>query len=182
MLSDLHTHTIFSVDGEADMEASCRAAVERGLGAVAFCEHYDILPPGMSDPGYPPHFMDDRTYYVLHEARMLEKLALCRAEFAGRLQIVYGVELGQALFDPAAAEAFTRARRFDFILGAQHANSPVSGLLRSRLFGDRPRRACFEEYLSSIVALLRTGGFTDASGPYRPACAPDARARGRHPF
>ena len=46
---DLHVHTNFSCDCEADMETMCRAALSNGMREIGFTEHYDLIP---EDPCY----------------------------------------------------------------------------------------------------------------------------------
>ena len=122
ILSDLHTHTKLSVDGSETVDALCRAALDRGLSAIAITDHWDTFPPGMKDPGYEPHFMDSRDFYLLHEAELLPAIQEARERYGDRLQIVYGVELGQPQLFPEEARAFLDARDFDFVLTSQHLN------------------------------------------------------------
>lgn len=49
MITDLHIHTEFSCDSEADMEQYVKQAIERGMQALCFTDHVDLNP---DDYGY----------------------------------------------------------------------------------------------------------------------------------
>lgn len=121
-LSDLHMHTWLSLDGSERVDALCDAALRQGLGAIAITDHWDGFPPGKRDAGYAPHFMDSRDFWKLHGEKLLPEIAAARDKYAGRLRILYGVELGQPQLDPAETREFLRTHNFDFVLASQHLN------------------------------------------------------------
>lgn len=122
-LSDLHTHTWLSIDGSEQVSALCEAAIRQGLGAIAITDHWDGFPPGIRDTGYAPYFMDSRDFWRLHGEKLLPEIESARERYAGRLHILFGVELGQPQFDPAETRAFLAAYPFDFVLASEHLNS-----------------------------------------------------------
>ena len=78
--ADSHAHSHHSFDSQAPMEAQCRAALDRGLGELCFTEHFSL------DPLAPTYgHMDWEGYRA-------EFLA-CQKEFAGRLDLRWGVEV-----------------------------------------------------------------------------------------
>jgi len=121
-LSDLHTHTWLSIDGDESVEALCAAAVAQGLSAIAITDHWDGFLPGIRDAGYAPHFMDSRDFWALHGAKLKPEIDAARERYDGKLRIVYGVELGQPQFDPIETRAFLAQYDFDFVLASQHLN------------------------------------------------------------
>lgn len=60
------------------------------------------------------HFMDSRDFWDLHGAKLFPEIASAREKYHGRLQILYGVELGQPQLDPVKTRAFLEAH--DLIL------------------------------------------------------------------
>lgn len=121
-LSDLHTHTWLSIDGKERVASLCEAAVRQGLGAIAVTDHWDGFPPGIRDAGYAPHFMDSRDFWRLHGEKLFPEIEAAREQYAGRLRILYGVELGQPQFDPAETRMFLESYPFDFVLASEHLN------------------------------------------------------------
>lgn len=121
-LSDLHTHTWLSLDGSERVGTLCEAALRQGLGAIALTDHWDGFPSGMQDEGYAPHFMDSRDFWALHGKKLWPEIETAREQYAGRLRILYGVELGQPQLDPVETRAFLNAHKFDFVLASEHLN------------------------------------------------------------
>ena len=114
--ADLHMHSRFSSDGKGDLFDMCEAAVERGMSAVAFTEHWDALPAVHAQLPYEP----DSVYYHRYEAMARKAVTDARERYHGRLQIVYAVELGQPHVDPVASRKLLETRDFDFVLGSVH--------------------------------------------------------------
>ena len=143
-LADLHVHSTFSVDGDDEIDALCRAAVDRGLGAICITEHYDLNP---SDEGYG---------YYRYEAYSTA-LAAARERYAGRLEVLKGIEFGEPHRYSAQFE-WARAQDFDVILGSVH-------WLGDTWIGDRGLvdgmrlSAVFERYYREVLAAVRHGGF-----------------------
>lgn len=105
---DYHTHTAFSDDCDVPMEEMIEEAIRRGLTELAITDHYD---PGYQDPEFP--FSPDFDAY--HKA-LLE----AERQYAGRIAIVKGMEIG--IMESQLAECRRAARDFpyDFIIGSFH--------------------------------------------------------------
>ena len=78
--ADLHAHTSFSSDSEEPMENALSAMVEKGLKTVCFTEHMDMDYPGGE--------------FLLDAAAYRSRLVELREEFRGRIEVLFGVELG----------------------------------------------------------------------------------------
>ncbi len=155
-LSDLHMHTWLSIDGSESVGALCEAALRQGLGAIALTDHWDGFPPGVRDAGFAPHFMDSRDFWALHGEKLLPKIEEARERYAGRLRILYGVDLGQPQLDPVQTRAFLDAHRFDFVLASEHLNGDSKDyytLDYTQVDIDALMRECFELEL----AVVRSG-------------------------
>ena len=104
---DYHTHTHFSCDSDATMEAMCQAALARGMREVAITDHADFEPLDVCCGYFRP-----KPYW--------EAIRRCRAAFAGRLTIRAGVECGEAHVYRREIAALLAAHEYDFVLGALH--------------------------------------------------------------
>ena len=106
MRTDLHIHTRFSADSEADMQACCEAAVERGLSHICFTDHLE----------HNPH--DGGTGYYRPEAYFNEVRRLQQA-YKDKITVLTGVEFAEPhLYRAALAQ--TLAQDYDLVLGSVH--------------------------------------------------------------
>ena len=108
MLADSHTHSVYSFDGHSTIAEMCAAAVERGITSLAVTDHYDI--DGILDGFFPD--------YDATSAR-LDFEAAAR-QYAGKVELVRGIELAQPNLRPDEAQAFLRRNAFDFVIGSCH--------------------------------------------------------------
>ena len=104
---DYHIHSRHSFDGEASVSDICRAAIERGMNEIAITDHLDIY----SDKPF-EHILDVKSCY--------EDIERAKEEFAGKLVIKKGVELGQPQVNPKDAERFFEQFEPDFVIGSVH--------------------------------------------------------------
>lgn len=104
--ADFHTHSSFSSDStEPLLEMAC-AAAEKGLKTICLTEHFD--------PDYPGgEFLLDTASYRAELMRVREALS-------GRVEVLFGVELGiMDYLAPKLAE-YAGEWDFDFIIGSSH--------------------------------------------------------------
>ncbi|MCQ2491078.1 MAG: histidinol-phosphatase HisJ family protein [Ruminococcus sp.] len=121
ILMDCHTHTQFSVDSEADINACAERAATLGLTAYAITDHCEC------DAWYPAeHYSEEESrfhesadYAAAFEASVAAVTAL-KEKYSGRMNLLCGTELGQILFDVDAAKAVNSDKRLDFIIGSVH--------------------------------------------------------------
>ncbi len=109
-LCDLHTHTRFSFDGapEATHDAMCRRALEVGLSAIAFTDHCDIN--GEVEGIYDAYRADEA----------FAAMQAVKDKYRGRLNVICGIELGNAHQYPAEAAAVLAAHPYEFVIGSLH--------------------------------------------------------------
>ncbi|MGN1118782.1 MAG: histidinol-phosphatase HisJ family protein [Oscillospiraceae bacterium] len=104
--ADLHTHTSFSTDSDEPLEAMAEAALERGLKTLCITEHMDFdYPTG--------EFMLDTAAYKAEFLRVREL-------FAGRLELLFGVELGIMDYLAPKLRDYLSDWDFDFVIGSTH--------------------------------------------------------------
>lgn len=103
--ADYHTHSRHSPDGSAAMRELADAAVRSGLSELAITDHCDVGP----------------FCYSAFDAKARRREFLeTRGEFAGRLRLVYAVELGEALHNPERAADVLAEDGYDFVIGSHH--------------------------------------------------------------
>ena len=111
-IHDSHIHTKYSFDvkndGSGDIDRIVETAIARGVNEISVCDHYDI--DGIMDGIYPPYTADDAKDDILN----------AKEKYAGKIQINYGIELGQAHARPKEAAEFINKYNFDFIIGSLH--------------------------------------------------------------
>ncbi len=113
LLRDMHVHTHFSHDvphlPETEVDAVIEAAIEKGLGEIALCDHCDLdnIRDGLCAP------------YKTKEIQ--REIASAREKYGDKIKILHGVELGQAHAFPEDASKLIEEAGFDYILGSLHA-------------------------------------------------------------
>ncbi|MDD2960415.1 MAG: histidinol-phosphatase HisJ family protein [Lachnospiraceae bacterium] len=120
MLCDFHMHSSFSEDSDTPMEAMVLQSIRLGLQRICFTEHMDMDYPEQ----YGTFQVDLPSYY--EEVKRLQKI------HQGRIEILFGIELGM---QPHLAEPYSSIIKqypFDFIIASQHL-----------LGGDDPYQPCF---------------------------------------
>ncbi|MCQ2463731.1 MAG: histidinol-phosphatase HisJ family protein [Clostridia bacterium] len=106
-LIDLHIHTDNSPDGHHSPMFMCEEAVSKGVRAVAFTDHYDLT------VDFEKFRYDKRAEHSFFE---VEK---ARNAFAGKILVLKGIELGEALHDLPKTVPILNAG-YDIILGSLH--------------------------------------------------------------
>ena len=120
--SDCHMHTGFSTDSEAPVRSMIDGALERGLKEICLTDHYDKDYPRVPDI--------EGTAFVFDTEEYFRTLAALREEYAGRITVRTGIEIG---LQPHLGEFYReliRSNPFDFVIGSA-AVSPSPRLLRS---------------------------------------------------
>jgi len=141
---DYHIHTNFSCDGHATMAEQCASAIAKAIPEIGFTEHYDLHP-----------LESCRDWLRLDEwAAELDRV---RAEFADRLIVRAGIEIGEPHIYQAEAQAMLRRYPFDYALGSLHwvGQEVVFDLDYFRRPADEAFRLFFEE----LERMTRVGGF-----------------------
>lgn len=147
--ADFHAHTSFSSDSNEPLESAAAAAVNLGLETLCLTEHMDFdYPTG--------EFMLDAAAYRAELMRVREL-------YAGRLELLFGVELGLMDYLAPRLAEYTRAWDFDFVIGSSHlidGEDPYYPPYFDRL-GDRNG---ILRYFESILANVRAFDDFDVYG------------------
>ena len=111
--ADCHTHSKYSYDEIPDVpssqiEALCESAIQAGMEEIAVTDHYDVnavLECGVkADP-----------------AAAGKDINAAKEKYAGRLQVSFGIEIGQAEEYPDHIKDLLSSVNFDYVLCSLHS-------------------------------------------------------------
>lgn len=106
ILSDFHTHSTFSTDGTDKLVEMANSAVEKGLKTICFAEHNDFDYPGGE--------------FLLDTEAYRNELFRVREELSGKIEVLFGVELGLMKHLGERLREYLDGRGFDFVIGSSH--------------------------------------------------------------
>lgn len=107
VIADLHTHSDNSPDGENSVIEMCESAVAHSLSYLAVTDHCEI-----------ERYHEDRYERSLRQSYF--DMVRARSVFAGQLELLRGLELGNAPADWSLARRVMDARHYDLVLGSLH--------------------------------------------------------------
>lgn len=105
---DFHTHSCFSGDSEAPLEAQLKAALDLGLEALCFTDHFDAEYP------------DPDTNFDLDTAPYLKEVAKLQQRFSKQISLYAGVELGLQPHLGNFYSSYCQNWPFDYVIGSTH--------------------------------------------------------------
>ncbi len=105
---DSHTHSSRSFDGHDSVFRMAEAALAAGMHEIVITDHYDVN--GEVENLY-PH---------LDVAALAADVADAKDAFRGKLEITFGIELGQPNQYPEDAAKLLCAYPFEFVIGSVH--------------------------------------------------------------
>lgn len=142
---DLHVHTAFSPDSNMDPRHACIAAAARGLEIIGFADHAEFVAT------------DDAYVGKVDQDRILEMIAGLRREYKGKLEILYGVEIGFIPGREAEIAVYLDSHPFDYAIGSVHY---VDGKLESAWTRGREQTGQdFTPYFQTVLAAAKSGLF-----------------------
>lgn len=144
---DLHTHSWYSFDGSESLSALCRSAVDRKIDVIATTDHCDMMPgpEGIAS-------------YLEAEEKRWEEYSKVRAAYP-ELEVLYGIEIGNAIDCPKRTEQFMESRTFDFVIGAIHFLPDGSDIYVLPYNNAEEIDSMFRQYFESMLKLVQLGGF-----------------------
>lgn len=108
ILTDCHLHSSFSADSEAPMESMIEKGLQLGLTAMCFTEHMDH---GMLENG---------VSFEVDTAAYREGFLKLKEKYRGKIELLFGIELGLEAQYADFLNEYSRAWDFDFIIGSSH--------------------------------------------------------------
>ena len=103
---DMHIHSDHSFDGNPSCMLLCESAVSKGLNGIAVTDHCEIDSKELDFRAFATN-----QYFESYKAKKF---------FEGRLLVMQGLELGQAIYKKELAESILNKFKYDFILGSIH--------------------------------------------------------------
>lgn len=148
-LTDIHTHSAFSADGESPLSQMLDRAAGLGTAFYGVSDHfdYDYLADGVLVHGKPVPMIDAEAYFS--EARRLQKA------YAGRMRVLVGGEFGFSK-TPAAQAMYREAiGRFspDFVVNSVHTVDGADVWFPESFVG-KTRDAAYRGYLEAVLESL----------------------------
>lgn len=112
ILSDCHLHSHHSGDSDTPMEDMIQRSIELGLNTLCFTEHNDFAYPVYPD-------LPEGTFTLNADSYLYELLGL-KEKYAGKIKLLFGVELGMQLEVFRENAIFARSHEYDFIIASSH--------------------------------------------------------------
>ena len=149
-LADYHTHSAASPDGSLTVNQLAEAAVRAGLDEICVTDHVDTVLWGSHAPR--EHF---------DWSGLLAQVPQAREQYAGRLTIRLGAELGEAnlAFD-RAEHLLSHAPKLDFVIGSVHMAGKKFGnfdLYYVEKNSETYYHALIDSYLEDVLELAKWG-------------------------
>lgn len=137
-LYDMHMHTHFSGDSEANPSDMAQKACELGLAGICFTDHMDIdyrETPGLFDLDIPAY---------------KKEIALVKEQFADRLDIGWGIELGLQPYLSEKNSQIIAENDFDFVIGSTHVVKQID-IYYPPYYEGRNEDDCYREYFEETL-------------------------------
>ena len=159
--ADMHMHTWFSTDSEACPRDMADEAVRKGLKTICFTDHFDKDDLEWGEEG----IFDVDAYFV--EMQKLQE------EYAGKLNIRIGIELGLRTYLKDYYEELTKKYPFDFVIGSVHnvpykkdaeGNILYPDPVAEKLFTDRTDKEAYRLMMETTLENVRTSDCFQALG------------------
>ncbi len=140
--ADFHMHSSFSGDSDAPMEQMITQAIRLGMERICFTEHLDL--------DYPPSPDVPADYFLLDTDAYRRELTRCQEQYAGQIEILFGVELGLQPHLKAEHASYVSSHAFDFIIGSSHVCNRQDPYYPA-FFEGRTQEEAYGGYFSSIL-------------------------------
>lgn len=144
-MHDYHMHSLFSCDCQATMQDMCKSAIAQDIPEIGFTEHFDLHPLEPCNNWFRP-------------APWWAEVERCRLEFAGRLTIRAGIEVGEPHIYRAEMDALLAQWPFDYVLGSLHWVGRNS-MFDINYFKQTPRDQAYRAFFIELEQMTRQGGF-----------------------
>lgn len=118
MIPDMHVHTRWSSDSSVPVREQIERAAALGMKQICITDHQDF-----DAPKFPPDYFtfliddkgDDETV-----KKYVDDILEIKEEYAGRIEVLAGIELGIQPHLTEKLNAFADRFPFDFIIGSTH--------------------------------------------------------------
>ena len=146
-LVDIHTHCNLSSDSAAPPEEMAKTAFELGVSHFSLTDHIEL-----------DEFHDGEWDYWAAIDKMQPTFEKLHAEYADKMNIYFGVEIGQPMYNLHVAEKILAEHNYDFIIGSVHRTCHYEhmGKIPDNEFD---RKRVMIEYWEDMLNLVEWGKF-----------------------
>ena len=143
MIADLHVHTEFSCDSDADMERYVKYAIDKKIHMICFTEHVDW---NENDYGY--------NYYM--PERFFQKFNQVKEDYGNYIKIYTGIEFGEPhLYANKLKQLLCFP--YDYVIGSIHWIGNMFPCQKVR--EQYSAKEFYTMYWEEILKAVRQGGF-----------------------
>ncbi len=157
-LIDCHTHTQYSVDSEADINLMLERACELNLAAYAVTDHCEC------NRWYTEEYYKNATTYRYFDfgrdfENSVSAVTVLKEKYSGKLNLLCGIEMGQATQEIDIAEKIVSDKRLDFVIGSIHQipDTEDFALLDYTTLDENALYKLAETYMQEIYKLCKWG-------------------------
>ncbi|MBQ8982318.1 MAG: histidinol-phosphatase HisJ family protein [Lachnospiraceae bacterium] len=140
IIADCHLHSEFSSDSDTPVTTMLEQAFDHQMKYFYLTDHHDI--------DFPPEAANGLTFLLDTDA-YFRRLTELKEQYAGRIEIRYGVELGLMSHITDKLYDYTRKYPFDFIIGSSHLVRGIDPYYPEYYEG-RSETEAYREYFQSI--------------------------------
>ncbi len=107
---DYHTHTYFSFDGDkaSSPDALCESAIRHGVTDLAITDHFEC------------NYKTDAIAPPYNALSAYEAIMASKEKYKNKLNLTYGIEMGQANQCPNEAKELLDSFPFEFVIASIH--------------------------------------------------------------
>ena len=140
--SDFHMHTAFSGDCKASAREMIEGALKKGMRTICITDH--------NDKDYPIHEDDTEDDFVFDVEEYFRILRELQQEYAGRIEIRIGIELGLQPHLGEYYEKLVNSYPFDFVLGSVHVVNGSDPYYGEIFRGQTDREAYEQTFITTL--------------------------------
>lgn len=153
MISDYHVHTYFSSDSEVNPREHIAKAISNGMSEICFTDHMDY--------DYPKE--DGKDMFKLDVDAYFNEMRALREEFADKIHIKIGIELGLNPSIEPDNRALVHKYPFDFVIGSSHMVDGIDPYY-PEFWEGRDSRDAIHDYYKAILRNVTTYDDYDVYG------------------
>jgi histidinol-phosphatase (PHP family) len=145
---DCHIHTHISPDSKAPLEEICESAIEKNINSIIITNHFEYY-TGKKDGKLSTDMscIDDG----------LREIDQFRANFKGKLEILFGMEIGQIQYWPKHVKNITESYPFDYLIGSIHKIENIDLKYGDYSYENREKQNI--RYLDLLYDLAKNGDY-----------------------
>ncbi len=145
---DYHTHSHYSPDASssATVDTLCETAIKKGITDLAITDHFEC------------NARTESAFPIYDHIPAYEDIMSAKEKYRGRLNLTYGIEIGQASQYPTEATAILSAHDYEFVIGSLHSLSgaPDFYFMDFKKLASQPEYIghLFERYLNELCEVV----------------------------